>query len=139
MTSVAAGLVLAAPARAAETAVIVVDDLDLARTAERGAVGLMVPGSGSTVSGRGARAALVRGEVESALTGGIPSGDPLITLGRRPADVTIYVALPPPGTHPNDRRYPIVNGFRDPGTPLPQPDETLLATPASARTEAFDF
>ena len=86
---------------------IVVDDLDLARYAQRGAVGLMVPGAGSKVSGRGARAALVRGEVETALTGGVPTGDPLITLDRRPAEVTFYVALPPPGTHTNDRRYPI--------------------------------
>ena len=101
------GLLLAAPARAAETAVIVVDDLDLARYAQRGAVGLMVPGAGSKVSGRGARAALVRGEVETALTGGVPNGDPLIRLVRRPAAVTFYVALPPPDTHPNDRRYPV--------------------------------
>ena len=101
------GLVLTAPARAAETAVIAVDDLDLARYAQRGAVGLTVPGAGSKVSGRGARAALVRGEVETALTGGVPTGDPLIRLARRPADVTFYVALPPPGTHPNDRRYPV--------------------------------
>ena len=86
---------------------IVVDDLDLARYAQPGAVGLMVPGAGSKVSGRGARAALVRGEVETALTGGVPTGDPLIILDRRPAEVTFYVALPPPGTHPNDRRYPV--------------------------------
>ena len=26
-----------------------------------------------------------------------------------------------------DRRYPIVNRFRDPGTPLPKPDETVSA------------
>jgi hypothetical protein len=101
------GFVLAAPARAAETAVIVVDDLDLARYAERGAVGLMVPGAGSKVSGRGARAALVRGEVETSLTGGVPDGDPLIRLSRRPAEITFYVTLPPPGTHSNDRRYPV--------------------------------
>ena len=79
------GFVLAAPARAAETAVIVVDDLDLERYGERGAVGLMVPGAGSKVSGRGARAALVRGEVETALTGGVPEGDPRIALATRPA------------------------------------------------------
>jgi hypothetical protein len=106
--------VLAAPARAAETAVVVVDDLDLASYAERGALGLMVPGAGSKVSGRGARAALVRGEVETALTGGVPEGDPLISLSRRPAEVTLYVALPPPGTHTNDRRYPVAlvgNGY----------------------------
>jgi hypothetical protein len=109
------GFVLAAPARAAETAVIVVDDLDLERYGERGAVGLMVPGAGSNVSGRGARAALVRGEVETALTGGVPEGDPRISLATRPAEVTFYVELPPPGTRPNDRRYPVAvvgGGYR---------------------------
>jgi NAD+ synthase len=38
-----------------------------------------------------------------------------------------------------DRRYPIVNRFRDPGTPPPQPDSTLLASSAVPRTESFDF
>ena len=59
--------------------------------------------------------ALVRGEVESALTGGVPDGKLLIELGGEPAEVTFYVALPPPGTHPNDRRYPIAvvgGGYR---------------------------
>ena len=37
-----------------------------------------------------------------------------------------------------DRRYPITNRFRDPGTPLPAPD-TSLVTGMSAKTEAFDF
>jgi NAD+ synthase len=37
-----------------------------------------------------------------------------------------------------DRRYPIVNKFRDPGTPLPQPDKTVSAL-AKAKNEAFDF
>jgi NAD+ synthase len=37
-----------------------------------------------------------------------------------------------------DRRYPITNKFRDPGTPLPKPDATLVAGIAT-RTEAFDF
>jgi NAD+ synthase len=36
-----------------------------------------------------------------------------------------------------DRRYPIVNRFRDPGTPLPEPDKTLI-TAGVAKT-AFDF
>ena len=30
-----------------------------------------------------------------------------------------------------DRRYPIVNRFRDPGTPLPKPDATLLSAGAA--------
>jgi NAD+ synthase len=38
-----------------------------------------------------------------------------------------------------DRRYPIVNRFRDPGTPLPEPDRALLKNGGAAKTEAFDF
>jgi NAD+ synthase len=37
-----------------------------------------------------------------------------------------------------DRRYPIVNRFRDSGAPLPEPDRAL-AKNAAAKTEAFDF
>jgi hypothetical protein len=115
IASVAAALALAAPAQGAETAVLVVDGLDLERYAERGAVGLMVPGAGSEVSRRGALAALVRGEVESALTGGVPEGEPLIRPAEQPAEITFYVTLPPPGTHANDRRYPVAvvgGGYR---------------------------
>ena len=36
-----------------------------------------------------------------------------------------------------DRRYPIVNRFRDPGTPLPEPDLTVTAN--TTRVESFDF
>jgi NAD+ synthase len=38
-----------------------------------------------------------------------------------------------------DRRYPITNRFRDPGTPLPKPDPSVLKDAAAARSEAFDF
>jgi NAD+ synthase len=38
-----------------------------------------------------------------------------------------------------DRRYPIVNRFRDPGTPPSQPDPTLNSPAAAATSEAFDF
>ena len=38
-----------------------------------------------------------------------------------------------------DRRYPITNRFRDPGTPLPAPDPSLLKSGVTARSEAFDF
>jgi hypothetical protein len=108
IASVAAALFVAAPtASAAETAVIVVPDLDLRAFSDRGAVGLLVPGSGAEVSRRGARAALVQGEVEPALIGGVPEDEPLIELAKRPAEVTFYVMLPPPGKHSNDRRYPI--------------------------------
>ena len=37
-----------------------------------------------------------------------------------------------------DRRYPITNRFRDPGTPLPSPDSSLV-TGQPVKTEAFDF
>jgi NAD+ synthase len=38
-----------------------------------------------------------------------------------------------------DRRYPITNRFRDPGTPLPEPDPTLLGAGAGSNSEAFDL
>jgi NAD+ synthase len=39
-----------------------------------------------------------------------------------------------------DRRYPIVNRFRDSGDPPPEPDLSLLKNgPAAANTESFDF
>jgi len=40
-----------------------------------------------------------------------------------------------------DRRYPIVNRFRDPGTPLPEPDRALMrgGEGAPASGEAVDF
>jgi NAD+ synthase len=37
-----------------------------------------------------------------------------------------------------DRRYPITNRFRDPGTPMPPPDVSLI-TGKPAKSEAFDF
>jgi NAD+ synthase len=38
-----------------------------------------------------------------------------------------------------DRRYPITNRFRDPGTPLPEPDQTIVQAGSAASTDAFDF
>jgi NAD+ synthase len=38
-----------------------------------------------------------------------------------------------------DRRYPIVNRFRDSGAPLPQPDASLLKNGGASKSEAFDF
>jgi NAD+ synthase len=38
-----------------------------------------------------------------------------------------------------DRRYPIVNKFRDPGTPPAKPDEALVNGAVPARSEAADF
>jgi NAD+ synthase len=37
-----------------------------------------------------------------------------------------------------DRRYPITNRFRDPGTPLPASDPTLVAVSGAPKSEAFD-
>ena len=37
-----------------------------------------------------------------------------------------------------DRRYPITNRFRDPGTPIAAPDVSLV-TGKPAKSEAFDF
>jgi hypothetical protein len=87
--------------------VLVVPPFPPERYADRGAVGLLVPGSGPTVSGAGARASLVRGKVQSSVIGGLPSGPQLFELGTGPARTTIYVSLPPPGTHRNRRRYGI--------------------------------
>jgi hypothetical protein len=106
---VATGLAFAGPnvAAAERVAVRVVPMFPLARYADRGAVGSLVPASGSKVSRASARASLVRGKLENSLLGGKPSGKPLITVGGPPAPVTIYVALPPPGEHHNLDRYPI--------------------------------
>ena len=38
-----------------------------------------------------------------------------------------------------DRRYPIVNRFRDSGAPLPEPDRSLLQATPVAKSEALDF
>jgi NAD+ synthase len=38
-----------------------------------------------------------------------------------------------------DRRYPITNRFRDPGTPPPKPDPSLVKAGGAAKSEAFDF
>ena len=86
----------------------------------------MPPGDGTTVSREGALAALVRGKTRKSLLGGVPGGEPLIELASRPAVVTIYVSLPPPGTHRNDTRYPVAivgGGYRgileSPSTRIP--------------------
>jgi NAD+ synthase len=38
-----------------------------------------------------------------------------------------------------DRRYPIVNRFRDPGIPVPQQDPKVTESGAEPRSIAFDF
>ncbi|HEU0303695.1 MAG TPA: cytochrome c [Gaiellaceae bacterium] len=103
----AGALSLSGSGQPSQVAVIVVPPFPPEKYADSGAVGLMPPGDGTTVSREGALAALVRGRTEKSLLGGVPGGEPEIELATRPADVTIYVSLPPPGTHPNDVRYPL--------------------------------
>ena len=105
----------AGPARGADVSVLVVPPFEPQQYANRGAVGLFVPGAGETVTRRAALASLVRGKVEPSVLGGTPSGKPLISLGRRPGEITVYVTLPPAGRHGNTRRYPIAivgGGYR---------------------------
>src|SRR6059058_3350824 len=116
---VAVGLALAGAqsARAARdrVAVRVVPVFAPGRYAARGAVGSMVPASGSTVSRRTALLSLTHGKLENSLLGGKPGGKPLISLGGPSAPVMIYVTLPPPGKHHNLDRYPIAivgGGYR---------------------------
>jgi hypothetical protein len=102
-------LALAAPAaaRAPVAVSVVVVPPDVARAHWReGAAGLLVPAAGQTVTRAGALAALVRGRTRKDILGGHPGGPPLIRLSQRPAAITFWVSLPPPGTHANDR-YPI--------------------------------
>ena len=102
---------LAAPAAAASSeraAVIVAPASAPVFRSPRAAHGLLVVGEGATVSRRGSLASLLRGEMGNAIVGGgLPGGKPLISLSQQPAQVTFYVALPPPGKHHNVRRYPI--------------------------------
>jgi len=72
-----------------------------------GALGLYVAGAGGTISRAGAIASLERGKVENALLGGKPGGNVEVQLveGRATGQPAVYVQLPPPGTHPNTKRY----------------------------------
>ena len=79
---------------------------DPADYADRAAVGLLVPGAGPTITLEAALAALLRGELEHGLLGGIAEGEDRIRLGA-PGEPEILVSLPPPGTSENDERYPI--------------------------------
>ena len=106
--SLGASAIVASPGAAAAeptVAVIVVPALTVAEYADRGAIGLFVPGAGSTVSRERALASLVRGRVISSLVG--LDGDPVLHLAEQPARTTIYLVLPPPGSHHNVVRYPV--------------------------------
>ena len=86
-------------------AVIVVPPFSPQEYADRGAVGLFVPGAGSTVSRERALASLLAGRVVSSLVD--LDGSATLQLAATPAETTIYLALPPPGTHHNVVRYPV--------------------------------
>ena len=107
---------LVAPSASAadrSVAVVVVPSFAPEAYADRGAVGLLVPGAGATVSRERALASLVRGRVVSSLVD--LGGTTRLQLANAPARTTIYVALPPPGTHHNVVRYPVAivgPGFR---------------------------
>ena len=95
-------MIAAAPPPPAHVIVLPAD-----RIPHAGARGLLVPGAGESVSRRGALAALLRGETRKSLLGGVPKGPPKIHLSTTPGALTVYVSLPPPGSHRNDRRYPV--------------------------------
>ena len=73
-------------------------------------VGLYVPGTGGTVSRARVIAALRRGMVESDF--GMPHGKLLVDLAFglpvQPLQPAVYVSLPPPGEHPNTKRYNVM-------------------------------
>ena len=115
----------AGSARAAPVAVLVVPAQEVWAQAERGAVGLFVPGAGATVTHEQALNSLVTGRSVSGLAGR-QDREPLIEIATRPAPLTIYVALPPAGPHHNVTRYPVAivgGGFHgildSPSTRLP--------------------
>ena len=115
----------AAQARAEPVAVLVVPAQEVWAQADRGAVGLFVPGAGATVTREQAVRSLTTGRSVSGLADR-EDREPLIEIGARPARLTIYVALPPAGRHHNVTRYPVAivgGGFRgildSPSTRLP--------------------
>jgi cytochrome c551/c552 len=75
-----------------------------------GAVGLYVPGTGGTVGRASATAALRRGTVES--DSGPADGAILVDLAFGasvpPLRPGVYISLPPPGEHPNTKRYSVM-------------------------------
>ena len=108
-------LVAAGTASAGRVAVVVVARFAPAEYAGAGALGEFVPGAGPRVSLASALDALETGKVRSSRLGGRPRGKRLIRVSTRPGAITIYVSLPPPGSHPNDTRYPVAivgGGYR---------------------------
>ena len=115
----------AVPSRAESVAVLVVPAQEVWAQADRGALGLLVPGAGATVTREQALQSLTTGRSVSGLAGE-QDRKALIRIGTRPGPVTIYVSLPPAGRHHNVTRYPVAivgSGFHgildSPSTRLP--------------------
>ena len=112
--AVAVGALVAQPPEARPLRVVAVPGLgldSLESLARRGAVGLVVPGAGPTVSEEAAVRTLARGRVRNSLRGGVPSGPDLVPVevaAAPPAgDRVIVVGVPRGGRQRNDQRYPI--------------------------------
>ena len=113
--------VLAGEAHGAQTfRVIVVPGLqahDLASVADRGAVGLLVPGAGPETSAQAAAAMLSHGVVRNSLRDSLPTGPARIRVQWAASiprgDNVIVVGLPRGGDQPNNRRYGIAVIGRD--------------------------
>ena len=99
----ALALVAVAPAHAG---VRIVEPFELELHADDAAIGLLVPGAGPEVTREGALSALLRGELEHDLLGGVARGEPLLELDGE-AGPDVLVSLPPEGRSANDRRYRI--------------------------------
>ena len=99
-------LVGAGDVRAEPVAVLVVPAQQVWAQADRGAVGLLVPGAGATVTREQALRSLTTGRSVSGLADE-DDREPLIDIASQPGPLTIYVALPPPGRHHNVTRYPV--------------------------------
>lgn len=86
----------------------VVDHLELGHYAPRGAIGLLVPGAGATVTRASALASLEQGKIVHSLLGGTPPASAVVRPGNSDGTLaTVYVSLPPPGRTHNTRRYPL--------------------------------
>jgi cytochrome c551/c552 len=107
---VAAGFLGISAAAQARPTIYVMPSNGIWVTPGVGALGLYVPGTGGTLSRARAIAALRRGKVESDF--GTPSGKILVDLSSvillKPLQPAVYVSLPPPGEHPNTKRYEVM-------------------------------
>jgi hypothetical protein len=115
LVAVVAAVSAGATAERQQIPIVVVTGLgleDLPELASQGAVGILVPASGSKTSQEQARAALARGIVRpSYLDGGLPEGRPRVSFevaGSIPSTrPLIVVGLPVGGEQANDRFYPV--------------------------------